>query len=103
MDFRRSGGGKYEYGAQLFDMFGAAIQSGVRAQDESAFEQFCGERQPLINALRQILDGVRDVQAVEGLGYRHEVDVRLLLEQFGDMYGQIAREGWLLFGFLPER
>jgi len=31
MDFRRSGGGKYEYGPQLCDMVGAAIQSGERA------------------------------------------------------------------------
>jgi len=37
----------------------------------------------LIDALRQILDGVRDVQVVEGLNYMHEVDVRLLLEQLG--------------------
>jgi hypothetical protein len=37
----------------------------------------------LIGVLRQILDGVRDVQVVEGLYYNLEVDVRLLLEQLG--------------------
>jgi tetratricopeptide (TPR) repeat protein len=83
MDFRRSGGGKYEYGAQLCDMVGASIQSGERDKAEAAFGQFGGDFLPLINALRQILDGVRDVQVVEGLDYRHEVDVRLLLEQLG--------------------
>jgi len=83
MDFRRSGGGKYEYGAQLCDMVGAAFQSGERAKAEAAFGQFGGDFLPLINALRQILDGVRDVQVVEGLDFNHEVDVRLLLEQLG--------------------
>ena len=37
----------------------------------------------MIGALWQILDGVRDVQVVEGLDYDDEVDVRLLLEQLG--------------------
>jgi len=83
MDFRRSGGGKYEYGAQLCDMVGAAIQRGERAKAEAALGQFGEDWQPLINALRQILDGVRDVQVVEGLDFDHEVDVRLLLEQLG--------------------
>jgi tetratricopeptide (TPR) repeat protein len=83
MAFRRSGGGKYEYGAQLCDMVGDAIQHGARAEVEAAFGQFGEDYQPLIDALRQILDGVRDVQGVEGLYYRHEVDVRLLLEQLG--------------------
>jgi tetratricopeptide (TPR) repeat protein len=83
MAFRRSGGGKYEYGAQLCAMVGDAIQRGARAEVEAAFGQFGGDFQPLIDALRQILDGVRDVQVVEGLDYRHEVDVRLLLEQLG--------------------
>jgi tetratricopeptide (TPR) repeat protein len=83
MAFRRSGGGKYEYGAQLCDMVGDAIQRGERAKAEAAFGQFGGDFQPLIDALRQILDGVRDVQVVEGLVFMHEVDVRLLLEQLG--------------------
>ena len=60
-----------------------AIQSGERAQAEAAFGQFGEDFLPLINALRQILDGVRDVQVVEGLFFMHEVDVRLLLEQLG--------------------
>jgi tetratricopeptide (TPR) repeat protein len=83
MAFRRSGGGKYEYGAQLCDMVGAAIQNGARAEVEAAFGQFGGDFQPLIDVLRQILDGVRDVQVVEGLFFMHEVDVRLLLAQLG--------------------
>jgi tetratricopeptide (TPR) repeat protein len=83
MDFRQSGGGKYEYGAQLCDMVGAAIQSGARAEVEEAFGQFGEDWQPLIDALRQILDGVRDVQVVEGLDFMDEVDVRLLLAQLG--------------------
>jgi hypothetical protein len=60
-----------------------AIQSGERAQAEAAFGQFGEGFEPLINALRQFLNGVRDVQVVEGLDYRHEVDVRLLLAQLG--------------------
>jgi tetratricopeptide (TPR) repeat protein len=83
MAFRRSGGGKYEYGAQLCAMVGDAIQRGARAEVEAAFGQFGEGWQPLIGALRQILDGVRDVQVVEGLDPRHEVDVRLLLAQLG--------------------
>jgi hypothetical protein len=83
MAFRRSGGGKYEYGAQLCAMVGDAIQRGTRAEVEATFGQFGGDFQPLIDALRQILDGVRDVQGVEGLYYMDEVDVRLLLEQLG--------------------
>jgi tetratricopeptide (TPR) repeat protein len=83
MAFRRSGGGKYEYGAQLCAMVGDAIQRGARAEVEAAFGRFGEVWQPLIDALRQILDGVRDVQVVEGLDYMHEVDVRLLLEQLG--------------------
>jgi tetratricopeptide (TPR) repeat protein len=83
MAFRRSGGGKYEYGAQLCAMVGDAIQCGALTDVEAAFGQFGGDFQPLINALRQIFDGVRDVQVVEGLDYSHEVDVRLLLEQLG--------------------
>jgi tetratricopeptide (TPR) repeat protein len=83
MAFRRSGGGKYEYGAQLCAMVGDAIQRGARAEVEAAFGQFGEGWQPLIDALRQILDGVRDVQVVEGLYYMDEVDVRLLLEQLG--------------------
>jgi tetratricopeptide (TPR) repeat protein len=83
MAFRRSGGGKYEYGSQLCAMVGDAIQRGARAEVEAAFGQFGGDFQPLIDALRQILDGVRDVQVVEGLDYDDEVDVRLLLEQLG--------------------
>jgi tetratricopeptide (TPR) repeat protein len=83
MAFRQSGGGKYEYGAQLCAMVGDAIQRGARAEVEAAFGQFGGDFQPLIDALRQILDGVRDVQVVEGLYYMDEVDVRLLLEQLG--------------------
>jgi len=86
MAFRRSGGGKYEYGAQLCAMVGDAIQRGARDKVEAAFGKFGGDFQPLINALRQILDGVRDVQVVEGLFYRHEVDVRLLLEQLGSVH-----------------
>jgi tetratricopeptide (TPR) repeat protein len=81
MDFRRSGGGKYEYGAQLCNMVGAAIQNGERAKAEAALGQYGKGSHPLIDALYQILDGVRDVQVVEGLDYRHEVDVRLLLAQ----------------------
>jgi len=81
--FRRSGGGKYEYGAQLCAMVEDAIQRGTRAEVEAAFGQFGVSFQPLIGALRQILDGVRDVQVVEGLFYMHEVDVLLLLEQLG--------------------
>jgi tetratricopeptide (TPR) repeat protein len=84
MAFRRSGGGKYEYGAQLCAMVGDAIQRGARAEVEAAFGQFGAFYQPLIGALRQILDGVRDVQVVEGLFFMHEVDVRLLLEQLGE-------------------
>jgi tetratricopeptide (TPR) repeat protein len=83
MAFRRSGGGKYEYGAQLCAMVGDAIQRGARAEVETAFGQFGAFYQPLIGALRQILDGVRDMQVVEGLDYADEVDVRLLLEQLG--------------------
>jgi tetratricopeptide (TPR) repeat protein len=83
MAFRQSGGGKYEYGAQLCAMVGGAIQRGARDEVEAAFGQFGEGWQPLIGALRHILDGVRDVQVVEGLYYRHEVDVRLLLEQLG--------------------
>jgi tetratricopeptide (TPR) repeat protein len=83
MAFRRSGGGKYEYGAQLCAMVGDAIQCGARAEVESAFGQFGEGSHPLIGALRQILDGVRDVQVVEGLDFDHEVDVRLLLAQLG--------------------
>jgi tetratricopeptide (TPR) repeat protein len=83
MAFRRSGGGKYEYGAQLCAMVGDEIQRGARAEVEAAFGQFGKDWQPLIGALRQILDGVRDVQVVEGLDYMDEVDVRLLLEQLG--------------------
>jgi tetratricopeptide (TPR) repeat protein len=83
MAFRRSGGGKYEYGAQLCAMVGDAIQRGARAEVEAAFGQFGGDFQPLVDALRQILDGVRDVQVVEGLDYDDEVHVRLLLEQLG--------------------
>jgi len=83
MAFRRSGGGKYEYGAQLCARVGDAIQRGARDEVEAAFGQFGEVWQPLINALRQILDGVRDVQVVEGLYYMDEVDVRLLLEQLG--------------------
>jgi tetratricopeptide (TPR) repeat protein len=83
MAFRRSGGGTYEYGAQLCDMVGEAIQSGERAQAEAALGQYGKGSHPLIDALYQILDGVRDVQVVEGLDFRHEVDVRLLLEQLG--------------------
>jgi len=64
-------------------MVGNAIQRGARAEVEAAFGQFGGDFQPLIGALRQILDGVRDVQVVEGLLYKHEVEVRLLLEQLG--------------------
>jgi len=81
--FRRSSGGKYEYGARLCAMVGDAIQRGARAAVEAAFGQFGGDFQPLIDALRQILDGVRDVQVVEGLPYNIEVDVRLLLAQLG--------------------
>jgi tetratricopeptide (TPR) repeat protein len=83
MAFRRSGGGKYEYGAQLCVMVGVAIQIGERAKAEALFGQYGKGFEPLINALRQILDGVRDVQVVEGLFFMHEVDVRLLLEQLG--------------------
>ena len=85
MDFRRSGGGKYEYGAQLCDMFEAAIQHGAQDEFEAAFkqEQVGQTWQPLIDALWQIFYGVRDVQVVEGLDFRDEVDVRLLLEQLG--------------------
>jgi tetratricopeptide (TPR) repeat protein len=83
MAFRRSGGGTYEYGAQLCDMVGEAIQSGERAQAEADLGQYGKGSHPLIDALYQILDGVRDVQVVEGLDFRHEVDVRLLLEQLG--------------------
>jgi len=64
-------------------MVGDAIQRGVRAEVEVAFGQFGEGSHPLIGALRQILDGVRDVQVVEGLYYMDEVDVRLLLEQLG--------------------
>ena len=83
---RRTGGGKYEYGAQLFAMVGDAIQRGARgarAEVEAAFGRFGEVWQPLIDALRQILDGVRDVQVVEGLSYDNELDVHLLLEQLG--------------------
>jgi tetratricopeptide (TPR) repeat protein len=83
MAFRRSGGGKYEYGAQLCDMVGAAIQSGERDKAEAALGQYGKGSHPLIDALYQILDGVRDVQVVEGLYYMAEVDIRLLLEQLG--------------------
>jgi tetratricopeptide (TPR) repeat protein len=84
MAFRRSGGGKYEYGAQLCDMVGAAIQRGERAEAEAALlGKFGKGSHPLIDALYQILDGVRDVQVVEGLDYAREVDVRLLLAQLG--------------------
>jgi len=83
MNFRRSGGGKYEYGAKLSNMVRTAIQSGDRTKAEAAFGQFGEDWQPLIKALRKILDGVRDVQVVEGLDYDDEVDVRLLLEQLG--------------------
>jgi tetratricopeptide (TPR) repeat protein len=83
MDFRRSGGGKYEYGAQLCAMVGDAIHRGAWTEAEAALGKFGKDSHPLIDALYQILDGVRDVQVVEGLDYRHEVDVRLLLEQLG--------------------
>ena len=83
MDFRRSGGGKYEYGAQLCAMVGDAIHRGAWTDAEAALGKFGKDSHPLIDALYQILDGVWDVQVVEGLDYRHEVDVRLLLEQLG--------------------
>jgi tetratricopeptide (TPR) repeat protein len=83
MAFRRSGGGKYEYGAQLCAMVGDAIQRGARAEVEAAFGQFGKGFEALIGALYQILDGVRNVQVVEGLDYDDEVHVRLLLEQLG--------------------
>ena len=83
MDFRRSGGGEYEYGAQLSNLVRVAIQCGERSLAEVAFGKFAGDYGPLIGALRQILDGARDVQVLEGLDPRHEVDVRLLLEQLG--------------------
>jgi tetratricopeptide (TPR) repeat protein len=83
MAFRRSGGGKYEYGAQLCASVGDAIQRGARAEVEAAFGQFGKGFEALIGALYQILDGVRNVQVVEGLDYDDEVNVRLLLEQLG--------------------
>jgi len=83
MDFRQSGGGKYEYGAQLCDIVEGAIQSGERVMVEAAFGKFGGDFLPLIEVLRQILDGVRGVQVLEGLSYMHEVDVRLLLKRLG--------------------
>jgi tetratricopeptide (TPR) repeat protein len=83
MAFRQSGGGKYEYGAQLCAMVGDAIQRGARDEAEAALGKFGKGSHPLIDALYQILDGVRDVQVIEGLNFMHEVDVRLLLEQLG--------------------
>jgi tetratricopeptide (TPR) repeat protein len=83
MAFRRSGGGKYEYGAQLCDMVGDAIQRGARDEVEAAFGKFGKGSHPFIDVLYQILDGVRDIEFAEGFDYAREVDVRLLLEQLG--------------------
>ena len=80
MAFRRSGGGKYEYGAQLCAMVGGAIQRGARSEVIAALGKLGKRSHPLIDVLYQILNGVRDLKVVEGLDYNTEVDVRLLLE-----------------------
>jgi len=83
MDFRRSGGGKYEVGVQVCSIVEAAIQSDEREKVEEILKQFGKESHPLIKALQQILDGVRHMNVIVGLEYDDEVNVRLLLEKLG--------------------
>jgi tetratricopeptide (TPR) repeat protein len=81
MDFRRSGGGKYEFGAQLCEIVVDAIKSDDQAKAKTILEQFDRGSNPFIDALWQILNGAQDVKALEQLPYNFEVDVRLLLEK----------------------
>jgi tetratricopeptide (TPR) repeat protein len=98
MDFRRSGGGKYEDGAQLCEMVKVALKSGDQSEVKAAFQNLAEPDQPFVKLLKQVLNGVKDVLLIEELNYNNEVDIRLLVEE--SLGGKVINQSDnFLFGF----